>query len=172
MKSKFDPEECLYKNLTLRDFSDVNKNYTKESETPLKTRFKDFLKGAYGKIRRNLGKIGLGIYEGVLAKYLYDLHGVLSDPVVRITLGRGKLPVAPIKAYLFPWPTLYNPLEGWPRPPIWNPSIIFSRPMTEIEHYVLYFGDHPELQIVAITIPLLAYGVYYGIKNMVRGNDK
>jgi len=129
------------------------------SETRLRVRFKNSLKGVYKKIRSNLGKIGLGIYEGVLAKYIYDLNVVLSDGTVRRLIWRGRLPVG---TRLFPWPELLKIISNTSIGKM--PGFLFTRPMTEIEKWVAYFGYHPELQVGAIAVPLIAYGIYYGIK--------
>ena len=118
------------------------------------------------KLRKNFRKIIAGgitaIYEGVLAKYLYDLYRVFSDPAVVVTSRRGKLPV---EASLFPWPSLYKPFSKFPR-------LILSRPMTPMEHAVKYFYDNPLLQAVAVGLPLISYGIYWGIKKYRERHEK
>jgi len=120
------------------------------------------------KLRKNFRKVIAGgitaIYEGVLAKYLYDLYRVFSDPAVVVTSRRGKLPV---EASLFPWPSLYKPLS---QPP--SPQLILSRPMTPMEHAVKYFYDNPLLQAVAVGLPLISYGIYWGIKKCRERHEK
>jgi len=137
-------------------------------QTSLTTQnLKNSLKRVYGKAKRNLGKIiVLGIYEGVVIKYLYDLHRVLSDPHVSGTVWRGRLPIAPVRAELFPWPTLFFDLKRLiVKPP--QPIIIFTRPMSEIEYILKFFYDNPILQVAVILTPLIIYGVYYR-KNILR----
>lgn len=110
------------------------------------------------------------VYEGVLAKYLYDLNAVLSDPIVQSTVVKGKLPNAPhVRADLFPWPTLYktvieNPYSDLP--------ILFTREMQWTEHVAKYFHDNPFLQGLAISLPFIFAGIYCGIKRYRRKNEK
>jgi len=106
-----------------------------------------------------LGKIGVGVYEGVLVKYLYDLYNVLSDSTVRATIWRGKLPISPVRVELFPWPTICKHVIENP-----EPTLILSRPMSGIEYVVKYFHDNPFLQAIAIAAPLIVCGFYYGMK--------
>ena len=121
------------------------------------------------KLRKNFRKIIAGgitaIYEGVLAKYLYDLYGVFSNPVVAAATIRGRLPISPVEASLFPWPSFYDPLSQFPSPPSpLLPRLTLTRPMTPMEHAVKYFYDNPLLQAVAVGLPLISYGIYWGIK--------
>lgn len=128
--------------------------------------YKNSLKGVYRKIRRNLGKIGIAIYEGMLAKYLYDLNSVFKNPAVQATVWRGKLPV---DVSLFPWP--YPPYNPPPIEPPEPPSLILTRPMSSIEYAVKFFYDNPILQGIAFAAPFILLGIYYGVKRW-RRNEK
>lgn len=113
-------------------------------------------KTVYKKAKENLGKIGIGIYEGILLKYLYDLNTVFSDKVVKMAVNRNRLPLAPVRAELFPWPTLYKP---WIEP---EPNVLLlTRPMNWIEQGIKFFYESPILQAVAFLTPFIIWGAYH-----------
>jgi hypothetical protein len=97
------------------------------------------------------------IYEGVLAKYLYDLYGIFSDPMVRAKVLRGKLPA---NVELFPWPKIIKLPEN-----PYGPIAIPGKEMNWIDYGIKFFYENPILQGLAIAAPFIVWNlIYYGIK--------
>jgi len=121
------------------------------------------------RVKKHLRKIlaggAIGIYEGVLTKYLHDLYNVFSDIIVRAEVWRGKLPIYPTYAELFPWPKLVKSAFN-------SQTLIFSRPMSQVDYVIKFFYDNPILQGVAIAAPFILLGIYYGIKKYGGRNEK
>jgi hypothetical protein len=130
-------------------------------------KIRESLRKVPGKIKKH-GKfiIGTIIYESILAKYLYDLYSVMRNSIVNNFVDHGMLPIYPVEASLFPWPSLEYVRGG--RPLI---DAAF-RPMRPEEHAVKFFYDHPILQIIAILAPFIVYGVYHGIKKYKNRKNK
>jgi len=121
--------------------------------------------GYFSKLRKHKAEAATAITEAVEApvaiKYLNDLRGVASNPLVENGLKAGKIITYPIKPEIFPWPHIADTRGQMPMDTSYVTDKVVSGILNAAKDPVVFGAA----VTAAVLTPLAVYGGYKAAKH-------